>query len=191
MIKYIVLIGILLIGSLLFVNKDKIFSQNSENMATVSNVDSQSVPQKKSPARCTGLGSTGQYLCVSCPRLGYSIYGSDYTPAMCNLGDDTGTTTIQATTTKYFSLSVKKQGATKSTISPQDSRTVQYPAYTQIILKANPYAGDSMSTMESKLTGTRANKEYFVGWSGDCSGRGSCSVMMNKNREVTAKFEKR
>ena len=191
MIKYIVLIGILITGTLFFVNRDVMFPKQLSSGQVVSEIVSENLPKNAEPgfrcggANCSCKGQSPSCTCTS-GTDGYNSW------KICSDNNTATTTTkIHATTTKYFSLSVKKQGATKSTISPQDSRTVQYPAYTQIILKANPYAGDSMSTMESKLTGTRANKEYFVGWSGDCSGRGSCSVMMNKNREVTAKFEKR
>jgi len=38
------------------------------------------------------------------------------------------------------------------------------------------------------LTATPASGSYFAGWSGDCSGTGSCSLTMNSNKSVTATF---
>ena len=38
------------------------------------------------------------------------------------------------------------------------------------------------------LTATPAAGSYFAGWSGDCSGTGTCAVTMNSNKSVTATF---
>ena len=38
------------------------------------------------------------------------------------------------------------------------------------------------------LTATPAVGSYFIGWSGSCSGSGSCDLMMTANRAVTATF---
>jgi len=38
------------------------------------------------------------------------------------------------------------------------------------------------------LTATPASGSYFAGWSGDCSGTGSCTLTMNSNKSVTATF---
>jgi uncharacterized repeat protein (TIGR02543 family) len=38
------------------------------------------------------------------------------------------------------------------------------------------------------LTATPANGYTFAGWSGDCTGAGSCVVQMNSNKSVTATF---
>jgi hypothetical protein len=38
------------------------------------------------------------------------------------------------------------------------------------------------------LTPTPSGGSTFTGWSGDCTGTGSCSVQMNGNRSVTAEF---
>jgi galactose oxidase-like protein/List-Bact-rpt repeat protein len=47
----------------------------------------------------------------------------------------------------------------------------RYPAYTPVLLTATPTPGNS-----------------FVGWTTHCSGTGKCSVVLNKNRTVTASF---
>lgn len=47
-------------------------------------------------------------------------------------------------------------------------------------------AGTSVS-----LTATPAANAVFTGWSGACFGRGSCTVTMNGNKTVTARFVKR
>jgi len=38
------------------------------------------------------------------------------------------------------------------------------------------------------LTATPATGSYFAGWSGACSGTGTCAVTMNANKNVTATF---
>ena len=38
------------------------------------------------------------------------------------------------------------------------------------------------------LTATPATNRIFTGWSGDCSGRGACSVLMNSSKTVYANF---
>jgi phospholipase C len=39
-----------------------------------------------------------------------------------------------------------------------------------------------------KLTATAASGAYFAGWSGACTGTGSCTLTMNANKAVTATF---
>jgi Divergent InlB B-repeat domain len=43
---------------------------------------------------------------------------------------------------------------------------------------------------EVTLTATPASGSTFAGWSGDCTGSGSCKVTMSQARSVTATFEK-
>ena len=174
MIKYIVLVGILLIGSLLFVNKDRIFSQNSENMATVSNLDSQSAIQKKPPARCRGLGFTGQYLCVSCPRLGYDIYWSDYTSAMCTLDADTATST-----TKYFTLKLHYEVA-----------NVRYGGYAQLGTVSPAKPGKYTAGTTAVLTASPIKGFKTVWDGGPCItlNQDTCKIKMDSNKTVKVSF---
>jgi hypothetical protein len=38
------------------------------------------------------------------------------------------------------------------------------------------------------LTAAASAGSIFIGWSGDCRGRGSCTLTMNVNHEVIAAF---
>ncbi len=39
------------------------------------------------------------------------------------------------------------------------------------------------------LTANPGEGQFFVGWSGDCSGNGGCTVVMSSDRSVTALFD--
>jgi endoglucanase len=41
------------------------------------------------------------------------------------------------------------------------------------------------------LTATPTGRSRFVGWSGDCSGKGSCVLLMTADHSVTATFARR
>ena len=73
-------------------------------------------------------------------------------------------------------LSFSGSGSGKVRITPPDTDfttgTIQsYPAGTQVTLTATPDAGST-----------------FLSWSGDCSGSGSCILILDSNKQVTASF---
>ena len=51
-------------------------------------------------------------------------------------------------------------------------------------------SGSFSSGTTMTLTATPSSGSYFVGWSGDCTGTGSCVVTMNAAKNVTATFDR-
>jgi hypothetical protein len=87
------------------------------------------------------------------------------------------TTTITATQV-FYTLSVSKSGSGDGTITSSPAGincgadcSENYSSGTVVTLSATPNAGST-----------------FVGWSGACSGTGSCTLTMNSNKSVTANF---
>ncbi len=78
----------------------------------------------------------------------------------------------------FFNLTVNTTGTGSGTVSPSPAGTscgagcYSYLAGTVVQLTAKANAGST-----------------FAGWSGTCSGTGSCTITMNQNRSVTADFE--
>jgi hypothetical protein len=75
-----------------------------------------------------------------------------------------------------YTLSVSKSGngsgtVTDSGINCGSDCSENYNSGTSVTLIATPASGS-----------------YFAGWSGDCSGTGSCTLTMNSNKSVTATF---
>ncbi|MEK6846539.1 MAG: hypothetical protein AABY16_00030, partial [Nanoarchaeota archaeon] len=70
------------------------------------------------------------------------------------------------------SININPSGISCDELEDENSCTEEYVEGTSIRLTPNTGA-DSL----------------FTGWSGDCSGVGSCTVIMNQDREVTANFE--
>jgi uncharacterized repeat protein (TIGR02543 family) len=75
------------------------------------------------------------------------------------------------------------------------SVTANFTQQFTLTTAANPSNGGSVSGAGTYSSGTQvavthtANTDWtFTGWSGDCSGAGSCSVTMNGNKSVTANF---
>lgn len=88
--------------------------------------------------------------------------------------DDGGVTCVNSTP---YNLSVAKSGSgtiasTPANISCGATCSGSYAPGTAITLTATPASGS-----------------YFAGWSGDCSGTGSCVVTMSAARNVTATFK--
>src|SRR6266545_5517475 len=93
----------------------------------------------------------------------------------------TTTTTSTTTTTTLpprFTLSVAKSGAGTGTVSDGgaivcgSTCAATYASGTIVTLTASPSAGS-----------------VFQGWSGACTGTGSCTVTMDANKSVTAQFD--
>jgi uncharacterized repeat protein (TIGR02543 family) len=91
----------------------------------------------------------------------------------------TAATTVTATfTLQTFTLTVARAGAGIGTVTSNPSGiscgadcSEVYNSGTVVTLTATPAAGDS-----------------FAGWSGACTGTGSCQVTMTQARSVTATF---
>ena len=85
---------------------------------------------------------------------------------------------VTATFQDAFTLSVNKDGAGTGTVTSS-------PAGIDCGVDCGePYASGTVVT----LTATPAVGSTFSGWSGDCSGTGTCVVTMNASRSVTATF---
>jgi YVTN family beta-propeller protein len=98
-----------------------------------------------------------------------------------NISGSTQTVSLSGTgTTTSFTLNVAEAGTGAGTVMsnpagincPSVSCAASFSAGTTVTLSAAPNAGST-----------------FVGWSGACSGRGSCTVTMNSNQAVTATFK--
>ncbi len=118
------------------------------------------------------------------PNATFTSWGQACTATAptCRLTVDapkTVTATFDRVSATRFDLVVTKAGAGTVTGSPPgincgtDCRET-YPKNTVVTLSAAP---DASST--------------FVGWSGACSGAGSCAVAMSASKTVTATFEKK
>ena len=86
--------------------------------------------------------------------------------------------TTSASTPTTYDLSVSRAGAGSGNISSTPSGidcgstcTQSFAVDTSVTLTASPSVGSE-----------------FAGWSGDCSGTGSCTVTLSSNRSVTASF---
>lgn len=98
-----------------------------------------------------------------------------------NIPGSTQTVTLTGTgTTMSFALNVAEGGTGGGTVTsnpagincPTTRCAANFSAGTGVMLTATPNAGST-----------------FVGWSGACSGRGTCTVVMNSNQAVTATFK--
>jgi len=84
--------------------------------------------------------------------------------------------TVGATFTQQYSLSVAKSGGGTGTVS---GNGIDCGA----VCSLNLDAGTAVS-----LTATADSSSVFTGWSGDCSGTGLCTTTMNAGHTVTATF---
>jgi hypothetical protein len=90
--------------------------------------------------------------------------------------EDYITVQIGSSTSNNYTLSVSKSGTGSGTVSGPGINcgsdcSETYNAGTTVTLTATPSSGST-----------------FAGWSGDCSGTGSCTLTMNSNKSVTANF---
>lgn len=86
---------------------------------------------------------------------------------------------IGAMELKQFTLSVKRVGAGTGTVSSQQ----------QGIQCGSDCTENVFEQTKVTLTATPASGSIFTGWSGSCTGTGTCVVDMWAHREVTATFD--
>jgi uncharacterized repeat protein (TIGR02543 family) len=96
---------------------------------------------------------------------------NDFEPAW-GRGGGTGGGTALLTVTRAGSGNGRVSSAPAGIVCGQDC-SESYPLGTTVTLTATPLRSST-----------------FVGWSGACSGTGSCTVNMNANQTVTATFAK-
>jgi hypothetical protein len=87
-----------------------------------------------------------------------------------------GSSTVYATFTQQWLLSVAKAGSGSGTVT---GNGLDCGATCTSLLDADTAVS---------LTATAANGSLFTGWSGDCSGTGTCDTTMTAARSVTATF---
>ena len=117
---------------------------------------------------CTGTSRTCSVRMSTNKNVRAVFRGSSTPSFQLNVsgnGDGGGTVTSQAGLTPNIACTVSPGGA----VSGDCSRS--YPGGTSVI-----------------LTAAAASGHTFSGWSGDCSGTGTCSLNISANRSVTAGF---
>lgn len=88
----------------------------------------------------------------------------------------TGNVIVDITDTSIYNLTVNKSGSGLVLVNPMGescgNNCYQYSGGASVSLEATPKDGF-----------------VFVGWEGACAGTGSCTVVMNSNKAVTANFQ--
>ncbi|KOR30994.1 hypothetical protein TI04_03085, partial [Achromatium sp. WMS2] len=126
-------------------------------------------------------GTDGVCTATAEPGYKFAEFSGDCTGNSCQLQNVTGVKRVIATFVHPNVLTVLKTGdgtgAVRSTAADVDCGDVctkAYPNSELVTLTATPDTGSA-----------------FVGWDGDCTGIGTCSVTMDATREVTAIFSKK
>ncbi len=88
---------------------------------------------------------------------------------------------VTATFAQAFTLTVTKTGTGSGTVTSNDGKINCGTTCTASYAVTTPPATVT-------LTATADSGSTFRGWSGACSGRGTCSITMDANRSVTATF---
>jgi len=96
-----------------------------------------------------------------------------------NISESTQTVSLTGTgITTSYTLNVAEEGSGSGSVTSNPAGiscpttcAANYSSGTSVVLTATPNVGST-----------------FVGWSGACSGRGTCTVSMNSNQAVTATF---
>jgi len=96
-----------------------------------------------------------------------------------NISESTQSVSLTGTgTTTSYALNVAEEGSGSGSVTSNPTGiscpttcAANYSSGTSVVLTATPNAGST-----------------FAGWSGACSGRGTCTVSMNSNQAVTATF---
>jgi len=107
--------------------------------------------------------------------------------------------------TYYFAVTAYDTGSNESAYSNEVSKTITPQQYTLTVTKAGTGTGtvtssptgincgsDCSETYNAgtsvTLTASSATSSTFTGWSGGCSGTGTCSITMDAAKTVTATF---
>ena len=93
-----------------------------------------------------------------------------------------GQVTLKCVASALFTLTVGKAGSGQGTIDSDPPGISCEP-------DGGVCAHDFPATTSVTLNATPASGSTFTGWDGACSGSGTCTVMMDQMREVTATFE--
>ncbi len=118
---------------------------------------------------CTGTGATCKVTMTNARNVQASFSGGGLPSFTLNIaGDGTGSGTVRSQTglTPAINCTITAGTATSGACS-----------------------GSYTSGTAVTLTPTTVTGHQFTGWSGDCSGTGSCSLTMSDNRAATASFE--
>ncbi len=124
-----------------------------------------------SPSGTTQHAEGTEVTVTASPAEGYGFSGwsgdcSGAGPCVVTMDSDKSVTANFVT---RFTLTTVAEPSSGGTLSPKG--TTSYDAGTQVTVTATPASGYN-----------------FSGWSGDCSGSGSCVVTMDGDKSVTAKF---
>ena len=178
MTKYIAIVGLVLIGSLLFVNKDKLFSKAPTAGEVVSSVMSSSSPNLVADSWECNSATNPNCSCggrsSSCTCYGYSS-GSH----QCS---DWGSVPATTTIANYYKLKLVYTVADGNaggfermytgSISP--GKGGKYAAGTTAVLTAKPIKG------------------FKVLWDGPCGGAGNvCKIKMDSDKTINVSFEQK
>ena len=124
-----------------------------------------------SPAGTTQHAEGAEVTVTASPAEGYgfSRWSGDCSGAGPCVVTMDGDKTVTAIFVTRFTLTTMAEPSSGGTVSPEG--TTSYDAGTQVTVSATPATGYN-----------------FSGWSGDCSGSGSCVVTMDGDKSVTARF---
>jgi hypothetical protein len=165
MIKYIAIVGLLLGGSVLFMNQDKILSKAPAEGTTVGAVAS---AQKLLSDGMCQVYSNGYWLWVKCGGGG--------------TGTTTATSTITSTST--IKISEKKMSAHLNVQRLVADSRGSFKGSGSV----SPQSGDYQLGSTAVIT-ARPNKDSKVVWSSGCSGSSNtCKVKMDSDKKVYYSF---
>jgi List-Bact-rpt repeat protein len=122
----------------------------------------------------------GTYIGVA-DQTGANITSVTFSLTNCSsICTDFAVDTINLSTASVFPLSVSLAGSGTGTVTSSPAG-INCPT----VCSANFSSGQSVT-----LTATAASGSSFTGWSGACSGTGTCTVTMSSKQSVTATFKR-
>jgi hypothetical protein len=139
-------------------------------------------------------------------KVHYGTSSGKYTQTI-NAGNETSYTVanLNAGNTYYFAVTAYDRSFNESGYSPEVSKTIPVQPYTLSVYRGGTGSGNVTSSPNGIICGSNCAAAYnsgtvvtltaapdggsiFAGWSGVCSGTGSCTVTMNAAKAVTATF---